>query len=187
MGTLSKEPAQTPSKQKRVRFVKSSSSPDGLQGNTFQSRWLERNEFTKSRVSRGFVTSVYEPSRRHVGHVVGEAIAEEMPADFSDSEGDGADERPGHRRSYLHRRMLWGEEEMPADFTDSRHGEGAAASNALYDLKHLGLEVRERECDRRESMLAEQLKMMYSANPSEKQKMSISAWDSTVESLGYVL
>jgi hypothetical protein len=83
--------------------------------------------------------------------------------------------------------MLWGEEEMPADFTDSRHGEGAAASNALYDLKHLGLEVRERECDRRESMLAEQLKMMYSANPSEKQKMSISAWDSTVESLGYVL
>ena len=118
-------------------------------------------------MSRGFVTSVYEPSRRHVGHVVGEAIAEEMPADFSDSEG---------------------EEEMPADFADSeRHSEVAAASNALYDLKHLGLEVRERECDRRESMLAEQLKMTCSANPSEKQKMNISTWDSTVESLGYVL
>ena len=157
MGTLSKEPAQTP---KHVRFVKSPSSPDGLQGNTFQSRWLERNGFTKSRVSRGFVTSVYEPSRRHVGHVVGEAIAEEMPADFSDSEGEGADDRPKHRRSYLHRRMLFGEEEMPADFADSeRHRKGAAASNALYDL----------------------------ANPSEKQKMHISAWDSTVESLGYVL
>ena len=111
-----------------------------------------------------------------------------MPADVSDSEGEGADDRPGHRRSYLHRRLLWGEEGMAADFADSeRHREGAAASKALYDLKHLGLEVRVRECDRRESMLEEQLKMMYSANSSEKQKMHISAWDSTVESLGYVL